>query len=91
MGGSAKMTKLFKATKQLGSQVPIIGDSFENRRDQFVKEVNSIGDKYQIALRPQLIYTREGIAPQYVYIDVKAAKEKENSENKPKDHLPKKE
>lgn len=80
------MTKIVKDTKQLGSQVPIIGESFEARKDAFVKEVNTIGDKYQIALRPQLVYTREGILPQYVYLDTKEKKE----ENKPKDHLSKK-
>ena len=77
------MTKILKATKQLGSQVPIIGDSFDNRRDAFIKEVNSIGDKYQIALRPQLVYTREGVIPQYMYIDVKEAPKQAAKEEKP--------
>ncbi len=83
MGRSTKMTKILKATKQLGSQVPIIGDSFNNRRDAFIKEVNSVGDKYQIALRPQLVYTREGIVPQYVYLDVKEASKQPEKEKDP--------
>ena len=82
MGGSEQMNK------QLGSQVPVIGESFEARKEAFVKEVNTIGDKYNIALRAQLVYTREGIIPQYVYLDVK---KKENGESNPKDHLSKKE
>jgi len=80
MGGGKQVTK---ATKQLGSQVPIIGDSFENRREAFIKEVNTTGDKYQIALRPQLVYTREGIVPQYVYLDVKEASKQPEKKEKP--------
>ena len=70
-------------TKQLGSQVPIIGESFDARKDAFIKEVNSIGDKYKIALRAQLVYTREGIIPQYAYLDVKEASKKPEKEEKP--------
>jgi len=65
MGGGEQMTK------SLGANVPIVGESFEARRERFVKEVNLIGEKYKIALRSQLIYTTKGIVPDYVYVDVK--------------------
>ena len=63
-----------KAPKQLGSQVPIVGESFDNRKAQFIKEVNEVGAKYNIALVPQLVFTREGILPQYIYMDTKEKK-----------------
>ena len=72
MGGKDQMTK---TTKTLEANVPIIGDSFESRKEQFVKEVNLIGEKYQIVLRAQLLFTREGIVPEYAYIDVKDKKQ----------------
>ena len=68
MGGGAKM---IKATKQIGSQVPIIGESFENRKETFLKEVDALGGKYKIALRPELKYTTEGIVASFKVFDVK--------------------
>jgi hypothetical protein len=65
------MAKVLKATKQLGADVPIIGESFEKRQELFVNEVNAIGEKHQIALRPQLVYRNEGIVAVIAYIDKK--------------------
>ena len=75
------MTKVVEAKKQIGSQVPIIGDSLDNRRDAFLKGVDALGNKYQIAMRPELKYTVEGIIASFKVFDVKEAKK--NSEQKP--------
>jgi hypothetical protein len=77
------MAKVLKATKNLGAKVPIIGDSFENRRDQFLKEVNEIGTKYKIGLTPQLKYTREAIIPEFLAFDVKEASEQPKTKDTP--------
>lgn len=66
-----------KDVKQLGSQVPIIGESFENRRNAFLKGINDLGTKHKIALIPQMKYTKEGITPEFLAFDVNAkAKDK---------------
>ena len=68
-------------TKQIGSQVPIIGESFDNRKEVFLKEVDALGTKYQIALKPELKYTTEGIIASFKVFDVT----KKPEENKQKD------
>ena len=75
------MTKIVEAKKQIGSQIPIIGDSVDNRREAFLKEIDALGGKYQIAMRPELKYTVEGIIASFKVFDVKEAKK--NSEQKP--------
>lgn len=72
-----------KATKQIGSQVPIIGDSFDNRKDQFLKEVDALGVKYQIALKPELRYTLDGVIPAFKVFDVREASKQPKAEEKP--------
>ena len=71
--------------KQIGSQVPIIGESFDNRKEVFLKEVDALGTKYQIALRPELKYTTEGIIASFKVFDV--TKKPDNGQ--PKDQKPK--
>lgn len=57
--------------------VPILGakpavtlkDSFEKRREAFTKEVDAIGDKYQVGIAPKISVRPEGIVPVLTFID----------------------
>lgn len=73
-------------TKQIGSQVPIVGDSFKNRSAVFLKEVDTLGAKYQIALKPELKYTLDGITASFKVFDVKEASKQAAKEEKPNKH-----
>jgi len=67
-------------TKQLGSQVPIVGESFEARREAFLKDVDELGSKHKIALKPELKYTTDGIIATFKVFD--ATKKPDNGQSK---------
>ena len=61
----------------ISANVPILGakpavtlkDTFEKRRDAFTKEVDAIGDKYQLGIAPKISVRADGIVPVLTFID----------------------
>ena len=55
---------------QLGAKASItLKDSFEKRKDAFVKEVDVVGNKYMVGIVPKITVTSDGIIPVLTFKD----------------------